>query len=119
MRAYRVENENGDGPYTSWAEHGHKMAYQHTDPFNGPSIHPGPYASFGSNPTHGEKFAFPSMQALFKWFGGWLPLMTRAGYHITVLELPYGTYQADEFQVMYDPQMQEWEWLYAVHSVSG
>lgn len=97
MRVYRVENAYGQGPYTGWGDgKGHNLAMIHTD-----NVHPGPWVSFHRGVKPDEKFAFPSMLALFRWFGGWLPVLIRDGFTVKVLDLPEGTYETDGLQVIY------------------
>ena len=100
MRVYRIENGDGKGPYTGWGHgKGHNLAIVHTDD----TIHPGPWVSFHRGVKDGEKFAFASMQLLFRWFGGYLPLMLCDGFQIKVIDLPDGTsWETDGKQVIYD-----------------
>lgn len=105
MRIYRIENGDGKGPYTGWGHgKGHNLAVIHTD-----NAHPGPYTSFHRTPEADEKFAFPSMRALFAWFGGWLPVMLRDGFKVKVIDLNYDhgdTWETDGFQVIYHYQQE-------------
>ena len=100
MRIYRVENEHGKGPYTGWGDgKGHTLAMIHTDDHT----HPGPYVSFHRGVKNEERFAFPSMQAMFRWFGGWLPLMIRDGFTVKVIDLQPGvSWETDGKQVIYN-----------------
>jgi hypothetical protein len=42
------------------------------------------------------------MQALFRWFGGYLPLMLRDGFTIKVIDLPdEASWETDGKQVIY------------------
>lgn len=75
---YRVENRRGQGPYiTGWkGKGGWALGYLHSD-----ARHPGPIQSFGKQ-YRGFLYGFESMQALYKWFGGYLPRLLSDGYKI-------------------------------------
>lgn len=88
MKVYRVENPGLVGPYSAGYEE--TTLAMRRDHNNGPmELHPSPavsmHVSMMSEPTS-YKCAFNSMQALFKWFGGWLPGLIREGFHVSVVE---------------------------------
>ena len=75
---YRVENDQGVGPYQDAAgTFRSNMGLAHS----WHSAHPSPARS-GYAMRMVDYCAFNNMQDLFRWFGGWLPMLIRDGYHV-------------------------------------
>jgi hypothetical protein len=91
-KVYRVENREGIGPYAD-DNYGSTVVRMRADHNDGRPIHvkvhPSPFVSLsvlmGTEPTT-AKCAFDSMQALFRWFGGWLPGLLKEGYRIAAFD---------------------------------
>ena len=75
---YRVENDQGNGPYQDSAGTFRSyMGLAHS--FD--SAHPSPFRS-GYSMRMVDYCAFNNMQDLFRWFGGWLPTLIQNGYRV-------------------------------------
>ena len=85
---YRVEDPSLQGPYS--VGHGSATLRMRNDHNSGPmQLHPSPYVSMQvsmSRQPSSTKCAFDSMQALFRWFGGWLPGILKEGFHIAAID---------------------------------
>jgi hypothetical protein len=97
-KVYRVEDPARlDGPYSNG--YGSATLRMRADHNNGPAqLHPSPYVSMQvsmSRQTFDTKCAFNSMQALFSWFGGWLPGLLKEGFRVAVVEDAYVTHGPD------------------------
>ena len=93
---YRVENSSGNGPYND-PDLG-DLRYRVNNAHAQSGTHRPPQLS-GFWMHSGEKCAFRSMQDLFAWFGGWLPLLTREGYRVARVQ-GIVTW-SDKYQVVY------------------
>lgn len=85
MRVYRVEYpDTHRGPYRSYEpgrdELGSSLSHAHSY-YSAGRPHPIPAH------TNEGRCACPSMQALFAWFGGWLPLLLRNGAVIAIYDV--------------------------------
>lgn len=86
MRVYRVENpDTRMGPYCYYASSRvrEKMMYSHSDSQH---HHPIPQDTLLPSMGAGYQCAFNSMWSLFRWFGGYLPLLCKEGFKVVVLE---------------------------------
>ena len=94
---YRVENSNGNGPYNDpdLGDLRDEINYAHAQN----NTHPSPQRQGYWMDRVTEKCAFRSMQDLFAWFGGWLPLLTREGYRVARVQ-GIVTW-SDKYQVVY------------------
>jgi hypothetical protein len=81
---YRVEHPSDHiGPYNhrDWRDND-RLADAHTDDFTN---HPAPYWEFGYNMSADLDFSgFRDMRQMFRWFGGWLPVMINSGFRVAV-----------------------------------
>lgn len=94
---YRVQDDAGIGPYQN-AEFAYTMGTRHTDSIK----HRSPYMSgrYLMNPV--ELCGFRTMQDLFRWFGGYLPILLKNGYQIVKVE---GTLRYEDCcQVVFKPE---------------
>ncbi len=96
MRVYRVENEQGEGPYKhTIRKNGQRIGAAHWD-----DAHPGPtedgldWAVFGYEAPFSESeytdkvFGTNSLESLLAWFDGWWDVLERHGYSAEEYEVP-------------------------------
>lgn len=85
MRVYRIQDSEGIGPYNS------DVTNQHVDRMRNDHqqlSHPAWAIDFGRWPHDGERCGFESMKHMFRWFGGYLPVLLGLGYTVVVFEVP-------------------------------
>lgn len=104
---YRVCDDTGHGPYqySSSFPRCFEMGIAHTR-----ADHPSAYADadlsdkWADFDTHYWVFGFSDMRKLFRWFGGWLPLMKHYGYTVHVYDVPDSSVIHGRKQSMADPR---------------
>jgi hypothetical protein len=93
---WRVENDRGEGPYTSdwpWRE---ILQGEHANPYT----HPWPSVvvqdldypytakpEFDKVPHDIYKYGFPTKAHALEWFAGWFQRLTEWGYYLKVIEV--------------------------------
>lgn len=123
MKVYRVEYDNGRGPYNPYDADDYLYDDETGEPFTldgDPRIesmrqalveahgwddptgrHPCP--SFVMMPDC--QCAFRSMRDLFAWFGGWLPQLTRIGARVVTYDIhPDAIMYEDSFQLVFSTE---------------
>jgi hypothetical protein len=105
MKVYRVEYDDGVGPYQTelaniWEEYGRcRLSFALTSAHDNPDTHPVAQIPWGVNQLCG----FRSMQDLFRWFGGWLPLLIRCGARVAVYSIePSSITYEDKHQIAFE-----------------
>lgn len=88
MRVYRIQDQNGIGPYNSTLGIYDRSLGRMISSHCNPDTHPAYLIDFARYPVLGERSGCESMQALFKWFGGYLPTLLAVGYIVAVFEVP-------------------------------
>lgn len=95
-KIYRVENENLTGPYfKQFNDLGTRISMSHSASIK---AHPCPDISFPDRGIGRQqwKCGLNSMDALLKWFDGWLPKLFEAGFHIVTLDVADEDIVADD-----------------------
>lgn len=106
MKVYRVEYPDGIGPYhppdnpERWPGR-MALSFDLTDAHSyGRGGHPVAQIPYGM----GYRCAFRSMRDLFRWFGGWLPLILKLGAKVKTYDVPSdGIVYEDSHQVAFAP----------------
>lgn len=91
---YRVQDSKGIGPYQN--DDNSYMMYKHTDRDRHPSPFDGNYVMKSE-----ELCGFRNMRDLFRWFGGYLPILLKEDYSVVKAtgEIKY----EDDCQVVFKP----------------
>ena len=106
IQVYRVENEEGVGPYAGNACE--DMRYYHNSVACYRS-HPSPFNDGLGSPWEKNEclwnrdmvFGFPSLARLYTWFDGFITDLHNAGYHIAVYQCRKGRYAMSKKQVVF------------------
>lgn len=82
MKIYRVEHYyTRKGPYHARWSGRDTLNVAHWSTLN---IHPRPPRKLRT----GYRWGFVSMQDMFRWFGGWMPVMMRNGFEVRIYDVP-------------------------------
>lgn len=108
MLIYRVEDENGDGPYRHPNMNDVLEEMEDAHSWNERDAHPTPHDE-GINvyDLHHKKgwdpaFAFSSLESLETWFGDWLKPLTEIGFVVRVYDVYDRRVIETPTQVVYD-----------------
>lgn len=115
MRIYRIEDENGDGPYNGGREITETLFWAHVrDDGNAADVdetHPQPsldIAGFTERLKGRYRFAFDSMEQLLKWFGpNARRVLKRYPFTVAEYSVPEPAVIKGIYQVAYDPERAE------------
>lgn len=94
MRFYRVEDENGQGPYRRTSPLRNQICKDH----NTGDRWPDPWEDGIDFDVMGHVCGFPSMDALRDWFEGWGDRLVQAGFHLNVYEVSEQLVEAGQRQ---------------------
>lgn len=83
IRVYRLEGEDGDGPYLGYDDLRNAMCDAHTD-----DVHPGPRQDFGRLPLPNDFYGCETLTQLFDWFGVFFQPLLDIGYRVVEYEVP-------------------------------
>lgn len=100
MLVYRVENDEGFGPYQYLWEYTYDILVSHDN-----ESHPSPYVDW----VDGGWFKYRddlfcgliSLEHLKKWFEGWLDVLTEHGFQIVTYEATEVYFGDDQGQVLF------------------
>ena len=79
---YRVEHPSDHiGPYNHKWPHGDNLLFNHSDDYKN---HPAVYLDMEYAMDDDDRCGFRDMRQMFRWFGGWMPVMIRNGFRVAV-----------------------------------
>jgi hypothetical protein len=124
MKIYRVEHDDGIGPYSTrrrWAnslqeEINDELAEAHNDSDEHPLVYYDVKNAYDIVSGDSRRCGFISIEQLFRWFDGFMDKLEEAGYKIVVYEVPpqficVGTYQClfdvDESQCLGEQRLND------------
>lgn len=109
MKVYRVEHvQSGKGPYNhEWLE-SDRIGRAHSLKSDHPAAMWDVPASLNLYPDF--KCGFINMNDLFRWFGGWLPMLLKNEFRVAVHDVPEGKIHRGQCQVIFETRLKCTDW---------
>lgn len=102
MIVYRVENENGRGPYST----SHDFRHDLIDAHNYSRRHPTPnFPSLDAETIW--LCGFASQESLNEWFNGWLEKLTSVGFRVVRYDVPDEFVKNSDIQLIFQKDKAE------------